>query len=146
MFRRLDREPDQPVVPDEPPGLGDRRVAPADVDAVGVRLEDEVGAVVEDEERAVLVAGAAEGTGRLEELAVRKLLVAQLDDVDTAAQCGVEAGSPACLHDEVEQRALEPLAPAHRSASSSCPPAPSASTRALAKPASRARRSSSAGS
>ena len=75
----------------------------------------EIRAVVEDEERAVLVAGGAERPGRGHERLVGELLVAKLDDVDAAAQRRVEqrtrvvAARPR-LEDEVEARLREPLA------------------------------------
>ena len=58
------RQPDDPVVADERARLGDRRVVLADVHAVGAGPRDEVGAVVEDEQRARLVAQLARDLGR----------------------------------------------------------------------------------
>jgi hypothetical protein len=55
------------------------------VDAVGAALLDEIRAVVEDEEGAVLVAGGAKRASRGYESLVAELLVTELDDVDAAA-------------------------------------------------------------
>ena len=60
------------------------------MDAVGAARLDEIRPVVEDEERAVLRARRAERLGGGDERVVVELLVAQLDDVDAAAQCRVE--------------------------------------------------------
>ena len=93
LLGRVRREPDERVGPDElARRLRDRRVVLADVHAVGAGGRDEVGAVVEDEQRAGGVA-ALRGRhgGRGEQLVVGGVLVAQLDDVDAAAQRGARA-------------------------------------------------------
>ena len=87
--------------------LRERHVALAHVDAVRVARLDEVGPVVEDEQRAVGVAGATERRRGRDELVVRQLLVPELDDVDAAAERSVEqrvgvAPVRARLEDEVE--------------------------------------------
>ena len=105
LFEGRHGEPDQPVGPDERPRLVDRQVAPADVDAVGAARLDEVRTVVEDEERAVLLARRPKRLGRGDERLVRELLVAQLDDVHTAAQRGFEDVSVAAGEHEIEPRA-----------------------------------------
>ena len=84
------RQPDEPLRTDERARLGDRRVVLADVDAVGRACFDEIGPVVEDEERAVAVARAPERRGCGDELRVRQLLLPELDDVDASAECGIE--------------------------------------------------------
>jgi hypothetical protein len=60
------------------------------MDAVGAACLDEVGAVVEDEERAVRLACRAERLGRGDQRLVRERLVAELDDVDPTTQGRVE--------------------------------------------------------
>jgi hypothetical protein len=60
------------------------------VHPVGAARLDEVGAVVEDEERAVRLACRAERPGRGDERLVRERLVAELDDVDLTTQGRVE--------------------------------------------------------
>jgi len=77
------------------------------VHPVGAARLDEVGAVVEDEERAVLFARGAERPGRGDERLVGELLVAELDDVDATAQRRVEQRTGILamrtgLEDEVE--------------------------------------------
>ena len=61
-----------------------RVVVLADVHAVGAARLDEVGAVVEDEQRAVLVGGGAEHRRGLDQPVVVERLVAQLDQVGAA--------------------------------------------------------------
>ena len=72
-------------------GLCDGRVVLADVNAVGAAGLDELGVIVEEEQRAVLVRGAAERLGQRDELlgAARRLL-AQLDHVDSASERRIE--------------------------------------------------------
>ena len=72
------------------PRVDDRCIALSDVHAVGPAALDEIRAVIQDEERAMLVAGPPERRRRGDDLIVRELLVAQLDDVDPAAKGGVE--------------------------------------------------------
>ena len=55
------------------------------MDTVSAARLDEVGPVVEHEERTVRVARRTERPGRRDELLVGELLVAELDDVDSAA-------------------------------------------------------------
>ena len=71
-------------------GRGGRAVVLPDVHAVGGARVDEVGPVVEDEQRAVRVGGGAERARRRDQPVVVERLVAQLHDVDAAAQRGVE--------------------------------------------------------
>jgi hypothetical protein len=87
----------------------------ADVHAVGAAPFDEIRAVVQDEERAVVVTGAPERCGRDDEILVGEILVAKLDDVDAAAQrCVEQIGGilpvRAPLEHEIEPRAGEPCA------------------------------------
>ena len=82
------------------------------MDAVGVARLDEIGPVVEHEERAVAVARAPERRGRGDELRIRQLLLPQLDDVDAAAERRVEKRIGvrpvrAGLDDETQSRAGE---------------------------------------
>ena len=62
------------------------------MDTVGTAGLDEVGTVVEDEERAVGGARRAKRRGRGDERSVVELLVPQLDDVHAAAQRRFESG------------------------------------------------------
>ena len=101
--------------PEDRARLAHRHVVLADVDAVGVAGSGQVGVVVDDEEGAVGVAEAAEGARRRLDLAPRQRLLAQLDDVDAAAQrrpqqrLGVLAVRQR-VADEVEARRAQPLA------------------------------------
>ena len=106
-------EPDKPIRADRTTSVGDRRVALTDVDAVGPGALDELGTVVQDEERAVRFAGPAKRYRRVDEVVGAELLLAKLDDVDAAAEGGVEelrrlAPMRPRLQDEVEPRAREP--------------------------------------
>ena len=83
------------------------------MDAVRAARLDEVGPVVEHEERAVRVACRTKRLGRRDELLVGELLVAELDDVDSAAQRGLEHGDVSTGKDEIELRASQPVAHEH---------------------------------
>jgi hypothetical protein len=85
------------------------------VHPVGAAPLDEIRAVVQDEKCAVLVTGAPERGGRDDEILVREVFVAKLDDVDAAAQRRVEQfgwilSVRAPLEHEIEPRAGEPCA------------------------------------
>src|SRR5580658_8083126 len=67
-----------------------RRVVLADVDAVGLDLEGEIGSVVQDEWHAQVGRDDPDQPGAGDQIPSRKLLVAELDDVDTAADAGNE--------------------------------------------------------
>ena len=73
------------------PGLGHGHVVLADVDAVGAAGADEVGAVVEDEERAV-PRRRRRGRARAASISASSssVLVAELDDAGAPAERGVE--------------------------------------------------------
>ena len=109
------READDRVGPEQLARRLGRGVVLADVDAVGVAGAGQVGIVVDDEEGAVGVADAAEGRGGALDLRPAQLLLAQLHDVDAAAQrraqqrFGVLAAGPR-VADEVEARGAQPLA------------------------------------
>jgi hypothetical protein len=109
LRRAVRREADDPVGADERSRLGDRRVALADVDAVGAGGDREVRAVVEDEQRSMLVARRAEPLGRAQDLVVARVLRAELHDVDAAAQGGVEPCRRARIGDQVQAGARETL-------------------------------------
>ena len=93
-------------------GLGNRDVVLADVDAVGLARCDEVGTVVDQEERAMAIGrGAKVGCGA-EQALVARILVAQLDQVDAAGQGRFQqplegGGLVPVLANEVEPGALE---------------------------------------
>ena len=88
----------------------------ADVDPVGVAGARQVGVVVDDEEGAVGVGDAAVGVGGAFDLRPPELLLAQLDDVDAAAERRPQqrfqvAAAGARVADEVEAGGAQPLAP-----------------------------------
>ena len=83
---------DERVGPGDCARLGDRAVVLADVHAVGAGRGDEVGPIVEDEQRASDLAPLARDGGSGEDLLVGRVLAAQLEDVDAAAQRGREHG------------------------------------------------------
>ena len=112
----MGREADQRTRPGALPRLGDRGVILADMCAVGPAGGDQVGPVVEDEQRAVLPRSPPKRSRQLDQpLVASLLLLAHLDDVDAAAKRRVEqrprvraAGTG--LADEVEARLVEPRA------------------------------------
>ena len=93
---------------------GGRAVVLADVDAVRAARGDEVGPVVEDEERTVRVGGGPELPRGDDQLVVAERLVAQLHDVRAAPQRGLQEGPRARVADQVQTGCGEALAGAHR--------------------------------
>ncbi len=92
---------------DRTPRVRQGHVLLADVHAVGVCALDEIGPVVQHEQRAVPVAGAPERLGCPDELVVQELLIAKLHDVDAPAHRPVEQGRRIVavrpgLEDEIE--------------------------------------------
>ena len=79
-------QPDQPFRSDGGAGVGDGGVVLPDVDAVGVHGRHQVGAVVEDEQRAVLGGRRREPPPRGHNRVVGGLLHPQLHDVDAGAK------------------------------------------------------------
>ena len=115
LRRAVRRAADQRAGPGELARAGDRHVVLADVRAVGAGRDDEVGAVVEDEERARGGAELARDRGRGEQVVVRGVLLAQLEDVDAARERGPEdvgerPAGRAGAGDEVQPGAVEALA------------------------------------
>ena len=68
------------------PGLRDRQVVLAEVQAVGVAGDGQVGVVVHDEDGVVPVAQVADAAGRGQDVALVAQLVTQLDDASAAAE------------------------------------------------------------
>ena len=81
-------QPDEQPIADDPPDLGYGLIVLADVNAVGAALEREIGAIVHDEQRTVLVAERAQRLPGGNDLLVARMLLAKLDDVDAATQRG----------------------------------------------------------
>ena len=110
---RVRRAPDDPLGPDQRARRGGRAVVLADVHAVGGAGLHEVGAVVEDEQRAVRVGGGAERARGGDQPVVVERLVAQLDEVGATAQRGVEERPRAGVADEVEAGVRQAFARGH---------------------------------
>ncbi len=94
-------------------GLGDGRVVLADVDAVGAELRGELGPIVEDEEGAGVGCGVAEEAGGGTQGRVRRVLVAELDQVGAAGERRLEQALEldrveARVADEIQARVGEP--------------------------------------
>ena len=105
--------PDDRGLPDRGARAGGRAVVLADVHAVGRARGDEVGPVVEHEQRAAGVGGRAELARGGDEPVVVERLVAQLDHVDAAADRGGEELARPGVADEVQPGAGDPLAWGH---------------------------------
>jgi hypothetical protein len=107
------RASDDPLGADQRARGGGRAVVLADVHAVGGARVDEVGAVVEDEQRAVRVGGGAEVARGGDQPFVVERLVAQLDHVGATAQRRVEERPRAGVADEVEAGPRQAFARGH---------------------------------
>ena len=83
----MGRQPDDRVRTKDPARQRHRSVVLAQVNAIGLRLERQVGTVIEDEWHAVLVAHVRRDPGSSQQWASVEILVAQLDDVDATRQC-----------------------------------------------------------
>ena len=91
LIRRVGGEADQGALACQRPGLGDRRVVLADVNAVGAARLDQLGVVVQEEERAVAIGRAAKRVRERDELfGTARRLLAKLDHVGAAAERGFE--------------------------------------------------------
>ena len=86
LLGAVGRKADDPVGADGRPGVGHRDVVLADVDAVRAGRLDQIGSVVEDEQRAVLRRRSGEPASGGDDLVVVGVLHPQLDDVHAAAQ------------------------------------------------------------
>jgi len=89
LARRVGREPDQALRPDDRSRLRHGHIVLTEVNPVGARGGDQLRPVVEDEQHAVIAAGAPEALRDGDDLLVRAVLDPQLDDVDAAAQASV---------------------------------------------------------
>ena len=107
---RMGREPDEALRADGGTGRRDGYIVLAYVHAVGLAGRDEVGAVVEDEQRTACVARGAEGARGLDEHFVARRLVAELDEVDPAVQRRVEERPRSGVAHQIEPRLREALA------------------------------------
>ncbi len=115
LIGEVRRATDERIGSGERTGGSDVHVLLADMAAVGAGGGDEVGPVVEDQQRAGVVAERPRDRGGGEQLAVARLLVAQLHDVDAARERGREhAGQVAAagmqVADEVQAGVLQPRA------------------------------------
>jgi hypothetical protein len=117
LVRRVGGASDDAIRPDGRPCIGGRRVVLADVHAVGAARRDEVRPVVEQEQRAVLVGRGAELARGLDEAVVAEGLVAQLDEIDAAAQRRAQPLARPRVADQIQPGGREALARAHLAAS-----------------------------
>ena len=109
MPRRLASDADLPVGPDNAPRLGIAHVLLADMDAVAIELERQIGPVVHDEGDAALLADRPQRVGNAGDRAVVNAFEAQLEGRDIAAvQRGAQIGGEdrrmldALRRDEIE--------------------------------------------
>ena len=107
VCRRVGRAPDDRLGSEKRPRLDRREVVLAQVDAVGAAGRDELGAVVEDEQRARGVGRLAERARGLDESGVVERLVTELDDVDATAQRRGQPVARPGVADEVEPGGVE---------------------------------------
>jgi len=106
LFGEVRRLPDERIPSRPRARRGGLHVVLPDMAAVGAGLPDELGVVVEDQQRAGLVAQPARDRGRGEQLVAAGLLVAQLHDVDARGErrrehVGERATAGAPVADEV---------------------------------------------
>jgi hypothetical protein len=106
------READDPLVAHRRARLRDGHVVLPDVDAVRVGGLDEVGPVVEHEQRPGFAAQRAGGPGRVEDLLVGRVLLPELEDVDPVGErrdehVGQRPPARARAGDEVQAGILE---------------------------------------
>ena len=87
------READQTIRADERARLGNRHVVLTHVNAVGSDAGDQVGSIVEDEQRAACQADPREPFRNGREVVIGCVLDSQLDDVDAAID--------RCVHESV---------------------------------------------
>src|SRR5919204_1511206 len=109
------REPDQEVVPDQPPRFAGVGVVLSEVDAVGRARNREIGPVVHYEQRVVGVAQPAEHPPRSDDRVLIARLLPELHDVHPALEGGAEkllriATAGPRLADEIETSTAKPRA------------------------------------
>jgi hypothetical protein len=115
LLRRVGGKADQPLGADCLARSRRRRVVLSDVDSVSVQGGGEVGAVIDDQQRAGATNEGAHALAGGEDLLVGPVLDAQLDEVDASAQGAGQKGVRYGIADQIQGGLLEPLAPiAHR--------------------------------
>ena len=93
LRRAVGREADQAILANERARLGNGHVVLTHVDAVGSDASDQVGSIVEDEQRSASQADPREPLRDGREVVVGRVLDPQLDDV--------HAATDRCLHERV---------------------------------------------
>ena len=104
------REAHEPLGTDGLPGAENWCVVLPQVNAVGVCLDRELGAVVEQKQRPVLGADPLEARGGGEDLRFSAMLDPQLDDVNSALEDSVEERVRTRVTHQVQAGLREPLA------------------------------------
>ena len=105
LRRRVGREADDGARARLPPGVGDRLVVLADVDAVGIAALDQPGLVVEEEQRPVLTGDPCERLRERDQLlGTARRLLAQLDHVGAAAHARPRAARRAARRSAAHRR------------------------------------------
>ena len=97
-------QPDEQLVTDEATNLRDRLIVLTDVHAVGATRQREIGAIVHDEQSAMLVAQPAQPAADRNYLVVTPILFSKLHDLDAAAQRGRHHVDRSDVDYEVEAR------------------------------------------
>ncbi len=120
LRRTVRREADDPILADGGARLSHRDVVLTDMDTVGTARRRKVRPVVDDEQRTVLTAARGETLRGGEHLGIGSVLAAQLHDVDTAAQRGVDERERLRVADEVQPSRGEALEPIGHAPSLAC--------------------------
>ena len=106
------RDADQQLLTNPPAYRVHRLVVLTDVHAIGPARERQIGAVVQDQKRAVAVADLAQPAPARDDVVVVQLLFTQLDHIDAARErVRHHARRSGRLDDEVEPCGLEPRTP-----------------------------------
>ena len=90
LLRCVRRETDDSLRAEQLPRLGHRRVILADVHAIGIGLQCQVGPVVHHEQDVVLGADHLEALGGTENFVIVQVLAAELHQIDAALQRRVQ--------------------------------------------------------
>ncbi len=105
----MGRESDQKIRADRHARGDHGHVVLTDVNAIRVGGGGQIRAVVEDQERAVLVTHSSETLCRLEDLLIGSFLHPELNQVNAGEQNSVQKVVALRAADQVQPRALEPL-------------------------------------
>ena len=90
--------------------VGDRRVVLAEMHPVGAGRDSQVGAIVDDQQRSVLLARTLEPAGGSQDRVIGRILHPQLDDLDPAPQSRPQEPVGLLVADQVQVGGSETLA------------------------------------